>query len=53
MANVLTAIEVGVDMIDGTYHSMGRGGGNLNLIDILLYLSINSVQKYDLKIFLD
>lgn len=53
MGNVLTALDVGVDILDGTYHSMGRGGGNLNLIDVLLYLHLHSSQQYNMKVFLD
>ena len=31
MANTITALDNGADMIDGTYTGIGRGGGNLPL----------------------
>jgi isopropylmalate/homocitrate/citramalate synthase len=45
MANTITAIENGADMVDGTYSGIGRGGGNLRLELITLYLALN--KKYD------
>ena len=48
MANTLKAIECGVDMVDGTYGGKGRGGGNLPLENIILYLKI--IKKYDFNI---
>ena len=45
MANTITAIENGADMVDGTYTGIGRGGGNLRLELITLYLALN--KNYD------
>ena len=45
MANTITAIENGADIVDGTYTGVGRGGGNLRLELITLYLALN--KKYD------
>jgi 4-hydroxy 2-oxovalerate aldolase len=45
MANTITAIENGADIVDGTYTGIGRGGGNLRLELITLYLALN--KKYD------
>ena len=45
MANTITAIENGADIVDGTYTGIGRGGGNLRLELITLYLTLN--KKYD------
>lgn len=49
LCNTIKAIECGVDMIDGTYTGEGRGGGNLPLENILLYLKI----KYNYNLNLD
>ena len=53
MANTLKAIECGVDMIDGTYGGKGRGGGNLPLENIILYLKIRKKYNFDIGLFLD
>ena len=53
MANTLKAIECGVDMIDGTYGGKGRGGGNLPLENIILYLKIRKKYNFDISLFLD
>lgn len=37
--NTLTAIECGVDSVDGTILGMGRGAGNLNIELLLTYLN--------------
>ena len=48
MSNTIKAIECGIDMIDGTYFGEGRGGGNLNLENIILYLTIK--KEYNLNL---
>ena len=49
MANTITAIENGADMIDGTYTGMGRGGGNLPLELITLYLNTSKNYNFNLE----
>jgi len=56
MANTITAIENGADMVDGTYTGIGRGGGNLRLELLTLYLVLNrdyNLQLSDLFKYLD
>ncbi len=48
MANTITAIENGADMVDGTYTGIGRGGGNLRLELITLYLTLNKGYLFSL-----
>tara|TARA_B100000787_G_scaffold36434_1_gene25560 strand:+ start:7754 stop:9859 length:2106 start_codon:yes stop_codon:yes gene_type:complete len=48
LCNTIKAIECGADMIDGTYCGEGRGGGNLPLENILLYLKIK--HNYNLNL---
>lgn len=49
MANTITAIENGADMVDGTYTGIGRGGGNLRLELLTLYLSLNKGYQFNLN----
>ena len=49
MANTIVAIDSGVDMIDGTYTGMGRGGGNLPLELITLYLNVSKGYNFSLE----
>jgi N-acylneuraminate cytidylyltransferase len=49
MANTITALENGADMVDGTYTGIGRGGGNLPLEIITLYLNISKNYNLDLN----
>jgi 4-hydroxy 2-oxovalerate aldolase len=49
MANTITALENGADMVDGTYTGIGRGGGNLPLEIITLYLNISRNYNLDLN----
>lgn len=39
LINTLTAIECGIDYVDGTILGMGRGAGNLNMELLLTYLN--------------
>ena len=48
MANTITALDNGADMVDGTYTGIGRGGGNLPLEIITLYLNIS--KNYNLNL---
>ena len=48
MANTITALDNGADMVDGTYTGIGRGGGNLPLELITLYLNIS--KNYNLNL---
>lgn len=52
MANTLKAIECGIDMVDGTYGGKGRGGGNLLLENIILYLKIKKKYEFNIELFL-
>ena len=49
MANTIVAIDNGVDMIDGTFTGMGRGGGNLPLELITLYLKVSKGFNFSLE----
>ena len=49
MMNSIEAINAGADLIDGSYHGLGRGGGNLCLESILLYLYNNKKIKINLE----
>ena len=49
MANTITALDNGADMVDGTYTGIGRGGGNLPLELITLYLNISKNYNLDLN----
>lgn len=47
MANMITSLEH-VDIIDASFHGMGRGMGNVRLEDVILFLKIK--RNYDLNI---
>ena len=47
MANMISSLEH-VDIIDASFHGMGRGMGNVRLEDVILFLKIK--RKYDLNI---
>ena len=47
MANALTALEEGVDVLDGTILGVGRGGGNLQLETIVLHLVVHEDSTLD------
>jgi len=49
MANALAAIQSGIDLLDATYGGIGRGGGNLRLELIALYLRERHRQDLDLE----
>jgi 4-hydroxy 2-oxovalerate aldolase len=49
MANTITALDNGADMVDGTYTGIGRGGGNLPLELITLYLNISKGYNLNLN----
>lgn len=49
MANTITALDNGADMVDGTYTGIGRGGGNLHLELITLYLNITKGYNFNLN----
>ena len=53
MANTIKAIECGANMIDGTYSGEGRGGGNLPLENIILYLKIKDNYNFNITKMLD
>jgi 4-hydroxy 2-oxovalerate aldolase len=53
IANTIKAIECGANMIDGTYSGEGRGGGNLPLENIILYLKIKSNYNFNITKMLD
>ena len=53
MSNSLRAIELGVDIIDGTYNGSGRGGGNLVLEDFILYNFFYKDYQINIKLFLE
>lgn len=44
LINTLTAIECGVDYVDGTILGMGRGAGNLNMELLLTYLNKDGLE---------
>lgn len=52
-ANVLEAIQEGVSIIDGSVYGMGRGGGNLNIETLLLFLEQACPNKYNALPLLD
>ena len=47
LANTLTAIEEGIDIVDGTLYGMGRGAGNLPLESLIAFLSKKIKDKYN------
>jgi 3-deoxy-D-manno-octulosonate 8-phosphate phosphatase (KDO 8-P phosphatase) len=47
MANMISSLEH-VDIIDASFHGMGRGMGNVRLEDVILFLKIK--RKYELNI---
>jgi 4-hydroxy 2-oxovalerate aldolase len=53
LANTIKAIECGANMIDGTYSGEGRGGGNLPLENVILYLKIKSNYNFNITKMLD
>jgi len=53
LSNSLRAIELGVDIIDGTYNGSGRGGGNLVLEDFILYNFFYKDYQINIKLFLE
>jgi len=52
LANTLKAIEVGADIVDGTYEGLGRGGGNLILENFILYNYFHNKNSLDINSFL-
>ena len=52
-ANVLEAVQEGVAIIDGSVYGMGRGGGNLNIETLLLFLEQACPKKYNALPILD
>jgi 4-hydroxy 2-oxovalerate aldolase len=52
-ANTLEAIQGGVSIIDGSVNGMGRGGGNLPIETLLLYLGQVSPTRYNALPLLD
>lgn len=53
LINTLTAIESGVDFVDGTIRGMGRGAGNLNTELLLTYLNKHQDLKVDFNVLGD
>ena len=53
LINTLTAIECGVDFVDGTIRGMGRGAGNLNIELLLTYLNKHQDLKIDFNVLGD
>ena len=53
LVNTLSAIESGVDYIDGTIRGMGRGAGNLNTELLLTYLNKHQNLKVDFNVLGD
>lgn len=53
LINTLTAIESGVDFVDGTIRGMGRGAGNLNIELLLTYLNKHQDLKVDFNVLGD
>ncbi len=53
LINTLTAIESGVDFVDGTILGMGRGAGNLNIELLLTYLNKHQDLKVDFNVLGD
>lgn len=52
MANMLASINY-INILDASYLGMGRGSGNLNLENIILYLKIKKSYNFNLKPFLN
>lgn len=50
LVNTLTAIECGVEFVDGTIRGMGRGAGNLNTELLLTYLNKHQNLKVDFNV---
>ncbi|MEZ4753481.1 MAG: hypothetical protein R3A13_04115 [Bdellovibrionota bacterium] len=46
-ANALEAIEAGATIVDGSIYGMGRGGGNLNLEALVVFLEQACPGKYN------
>ena len=42
MANMIKSLEY-VDIIDASFHGMGRGMGNVRLEDVVLFLKLNVI----------
>ena len=49
MATTISAIEAGADMVDGSYKGMGRGGGNLKIELITMYLNLHGKSNFNLS----
>ena len=52
MANMIKSLEY-VDIIDASFHGMGRGMGNVRLEDVVLFLKIKRNYKLNIQPFLD
>lgn len=52
MATTITAIEAGADIVDGSYKGMGRGGGNLKIELITMYLNLHGKSNFNLNALL-
>lgn len=52
-ANTFEALKNGADIVDGSIYGMGRGGGNLNLEALLVFLEQAVPGKYDVLPVLD
>ena len=48
MATTIAAIESGADIVDGSYKGMGRGGGNLKIELITMYLNLHGKSNFNL-----
>ncbi|MEA1984398.1 MAG: aldolase catalytic domain-containing protein [Euryarchaeota archaeon] len=46
-ANTLEAINVGVDIVDGSIYGMGRGAGNLPIETLIAYMQMQSRDRYN------
>ena len=53
LVNTFTAIESGVDFVDGTIRGMGRGAGNLNTELLLTYLNKHQDLNVDFNVLGD
>lgn len=53
LVNTITAIESGVNFVDGTIRGMGRGAGNLNIELLLTFLNKHKYLKVDFNVLGD
>ena len=49
MATTISAIEAGADIVDGSYKGVGRGGGNLKIELITMYLNLHGKSNFNLN----